>query len=80
MLPLLLELHPNLNDDLKASVRRDYGMADNQDEVLLTERGALIWLLCCQWLIDKTDKESSKDKNRHYNFQLKNRQMLLDYL
>lgn len=80
MLPLLLELHPNLNDDLKASVRRDYGMADNQDEVILTERGALIWLLCSQWLIDKTDKESSKNNNRYYNFHLKNRQMLLDYL
>ncbi|RZM84948.1 transcriptional regulator [Pseudoalteromonas rubra] len=78
--PLLLELHPNLNDDLKASVRRDYGMADDQNEILLTERGALIWLLCNQWLIDKRDEESSKSKSRYYNFQLKNRHMLLDYL
>tara|TARA_B100001059_G_scaffold52226_1_gene45916 strand:- start:646 stop:1539 length:894 start_codon:yes stop_codon:yes gene_type:complete len=77
MQAVLLELHPELSDGLKAAIRRDYGMQDNQNEIVLTERGALIWLLCNQWLVDKSEEIN---EGRYYNFLLKNRSMLKDYL
>ena len=77
MQAVLLELHPELSDGLKAAIRRDYGMQDNQNEIVLTERGALIWLLCNQWLVDKSE---GINEGRYYNFLLKNRSMLKDYL
>lgn len=84
MVPISLELHPKLSKNLRESVRHDYGMDNNQNEIYLTERGALVWLLCNQWLVDKGqsnyENQQENGSNIQFHFILKNRDMLLDYL
>tara|TARA_R110001583_G_scaffold1612_4_gene12706 strand:- start:4029 stop:4922 length:894 start_codon:yes stop_codon:yes gene_type:complete len=76
-LPLVLELHPSLGDSDKASVRKDFGMVKEQNDLILTERAALLWLLTKQWHIDSSEVPS---KSKYYKFIFKNRDMLKAYL
>jgi hypothetical protein len=77
--PLILALHPNLTEDQKKSVRRDFGMPATNEELILTERAALLWILQHRWFIDKREAVTEKNK-QYYNFYFKNREMCLPYL
>lgn len=75
--PVILTIHPNLNDKAKENLRSDYGMKPDQNELIIMEKAALIWVITKQWHID-TNESTSDDK--YYKFSLKNRDMLLDYI
>jgi hypothetical protein len=76
-LPVRLKVHPNLSEKAKASLRGDYGMKPDQDELIITEKAAFIWFITKQWNIDTSESISDK---KYFKFLLKNREMLLDYI
>ncbi|EGQ9917452.1 TPA: WYL domain-containing protein [Vibrio parahaemolyticus] len=76
-LPLFLELHNELNDEQRASIRRDFGMLPDEDELYLTESAALVWILTKLWNIDVGNPEES---DLFFKFSLKNREMIKPYL
>jgi len=76
---VILTLHNNLNELQKKSVRRDFGMADDDDELVLTERAALLWILEHRWFIDRREV-GSEDNKQYYNFHFKNREMCIPFL
>ena len=76
-IPLLLELHPSLTVNDKASIRKDFGMPQEQNDLILTERAALLWLLTKQWHIDYNEVPST---DKYYKFIVKNRDMLKPFL
>lgn len=78
-IPVILALHPNLTDVQKKSVRKDFGMPADSEELILTERAALLWILEHRWFIDKRENPTDKD-DQYYNFFFKNREMCLPYL
>ncbi|ARD20852.1 WYL domain-containing protein [Shewanella japonica] len=75
--PIALELHPSLNEEQKQTVRKDFGLSPEDSEIFLTESAALVWILTKLWFIDV-----GKDNNEElfYNFELKNREMLKNYI
>jgi len=81
-LPLVLELHPDLLAEDKKTLRKDFGMLPEQNELYLTEKAAILWILTKQWSIDvgnaqEPNNESSKP---YYKFLIKNREMIAPYL
>ncbi|MUK60696.1 WYL domain-containing protein [Aliivibrio fischeri] len=77
-LPLLLQLHPKLTSESeKAAIRTDFGIPADQDELILTEKAAFLFLLAKQWHIDT--KENENDES-YYKFKLKNLEMIRPYL
>lgn len=77
--PVILALHQKLTEVQKKSVRRDFGMPANSEELILTERAALLWILEHRWFIDKREI-GLEDDDKYYNFSFKNREMCLPYL
>ena len=75
--PVLLKIHSNLDDKQRKTIRRDFGLSDNQDTVVLSEKPALIWILTKIWSIDVGNSE---DSNKFFKFELINFEMLKDYL
>lgn len=75
--PMSLELHPKLTEEQKKPIRKDFGLAPEADELLLTESAALVWILTKQWNVD-VGKES--DQDLFFKFKLKNADMLKEYL
>ncbi|MBN3563184.1 WYL domain-containing protein [Aliamphritea spongicola] len=78
-IPLVLALHPQLSEDQKKSVRKDFGMSIDSEELILTERAALLWILKRRWFIDTADVIASGG-HEYYNFYLKNREMCIPYV
>ncbi|WP_271272322.1 WYL domain-containing protein [Aliamphritea hakodatensis] len=78
-IPLVLTLHPNLTEDQRKSVRKDFGMSADSNELILTERAALLWILKRRWFIDTREKTTTEN-NEYYNFYLKNREMCLSHV
>ncbi len=73
-LPLFLEIHPKLSEEQKLTVRQDFGMAPEQNELLLTENAALVWILTKMWGIDVGNP---KESELFFRFELKNKELLL---
>ena len=71
-IPLLLRLHENIMDDQKKDIRYEFCMDENADELVLTERLSLYWILSRQWFID----DGKRDENLFYKFKLINRDVL----
>lgn len=88
VVPVLLELHQNLSDTQRESTQSHFGMAPDQTELILNERAALVWMLCKLWDVDtsgatanRNERSDSEDKAvRHFNFSLKNKDMLRPFL
>lgn len=76
-LPLFLEIHPKLSEEQKLTVRQDFGMAPEQNELLLTENAALVWILTKMWGIDVGNP---KESELFFRFELKNKEMIRPYL
>ncbi|MDZ0636846.1 hypothetical protein M2S01_27625, partial [Klebsiella pneumoniae] len=60
----------------KNEVRRDFGIKDGADKVLMTERAAFIWIILNQWMVHYDDGKKMTDD---YIFCLKNAEMLRTY-
>ncbi len=73
---LFLALHPMLGPDDEKAVRKDFGMKPDQNELIVTERAALLWIMTKQWNIDTGDTVDGK----YYKFILKNKDMIKPYL
>ncbi|MEI7254051.1 WYL domain-containing protein [Dickeya dadantii] len=80
IVPVALEIHPDLTEKTRETVRNDFGIAEGEDELFLTERSALVWLLLHQWNVEKgTELNDSKGESPLYWFKLKNLEMLRQY-
>lgn len=78
--PIALEIHPDLTEKEKETVRNDFGMSDGKNELFLTERSALVWLLLHQWNVEKGNENTIRGgKESLYWFRLKNLEMLKQY-
>jgi len=76
MLPIEIEFSSLLSETKKDEIRRDFGIKDGADKVLMTERAAFIWIILNQWMVHYDDKKQITDD--HY-FCLKNKEMLSAY-
>ena len=79
-LPVALELHPSLTSDDKKTIRNDFGMKPDQDELIIMEKAAGLWILTKQWFIDTKQIPETGEHAAFYKFFLKNRDMLSPYL
>lgn len=80
MIPLALELHPSLTTKEKKTIRQDFGMKPDQNDLILTEKAAFLWILRKQWNIDISSSSDENKNNTFYKFSLKNTDMLSQYL
>jgi len=67
--PMELKLHPSLSQSQKVTVRKDFGVADDESTLLITEKAALVYFLIQNWKVDVKNKPS---REKNYNFHLKN--------
>lgn len=81
-LPLVLEIHPNLANEDKKTLRKDFGMQPEQNELYLTEKAALLWILTKQWSIDVGNVQEPKNDTLkpYYKFLIKNKEMVAPYI
>lgn len=78
--PVVLEIHPDLTEKRKETVRNDFGITEGKNELFSTERSALVWLLLHQWNVEKgTEKNEREEEKPLYWFKLKNLEMLRQY-
>lgn len=77
VVPLDIEINSNLDDEAKERVRRDYGMADGENNILMTERAAFVWIILNQWKIRYSGNQ--KELGCNYLLELKNEDMLKKY-
>ncbi|WP_272525708.1 WYL domain-containing protein [Providencia sp. PROV196] len=75
-LPIELEINPNLKKQKKDEIKRDFGINSLDNKVLMTSRAAFVWIILNQWLVCY-EKDIASDN--HYNFILKNTDMLKSY-
>lgn len=77
LIPIHLQLHPNLNEYQKAAFRIDFGMEADQEEKVFIERAVFAWSLFERWSVDTsiTPIRLPTEANR-YNFHLKNAALL----
>jgi hypothetical protein len=80
-LPLMLKLHENLDENKKLQIRRDFGIPQDSDELFVSERLALIWMIKKKWYIDdrspdKKSSDESEQRKRFYKFELCNKDMI----
>lgn len=71
-IPLLLRLHDKLTEKQKNDIRYEFCMDENADDLVLTEKLSLYWILSRQWFID----DGERDENLFYKFKLINRDVL----
>lgn len=71
-IPLLLKLHERLSDAQKDAVRYEFSMDEDADELVVTEKASLYWILSKQWFID----DNSTEKNNYFKFRLINSDIL----
>lgn len=55
-IPLLLRLHDKLTEKQKNDIRYEFCMDENADDLVLTEKLSLYWILSRQWFIDDGEK------------------------
>lgn len=75
-IPLVLKLHENLDEDEKYKIRRDFGMHENQNDLIVTQRESELWILFKQWFIDcmnEEDKRPDMSSSKFYKFRLLNK-------
>ncbi|HIH5870439.1 TPA: hypothetical protein ACYRNX_003269, partial [Proteus mirabilis] len=75
-LPIELEINPNLKKQKKDEIKRDFGINSLDNKVLMTSRAAFVWIILNQWLVCY---EKDIESDNHYNFILKNTDMLKSY-
>lgn len=77
IVPLDIEIKTDLNNDAKERVRRDYGMADDENNILMTQRAAFVWIMLNQYKIKYSGNKDVLGDN--YLLELKNEEMLKKY-
>lgn len=79
--PLVLKLHESLDHKKKSEIQRDFGMHAEDEELLISERQAFLWILEKKWFIDnrspeKREFEKEQKIKRFYKFELTNSDMI----
>ncbi|AYD42628.1 transcriptional regulator [Yersinia rochesterensis] len=74
IVPVDIEINSSLDCNVKEWIRRDYGMADNENNILMTERAAFVWIILNQWKIRYSGNKKFLGEN--YLLELKNEDML----
>lgn len=74
IVPLDIEIKSDLDKNAKERVRRDYGMSDDANRILMTERAAFVWIILNQWRIRYSGNKELLGDN--YLLELKNETML----
>ncbi|MGB9096952.1 hypothetical protein [Erwinia sp.] len=77
IVPLDIEIKTDLDNYAKERVRRDYGMADEENNILMTQRAAFVWIILNQWKIRYSGNKDFLGDN--YLLELKNEEMLKKY-
>jgi len=77
IVPLDIEINSSLDNDAKERVRRDYGMPDDANKILMTERAAFVWIILNQWKVRYSGNKKVLGEN--YLLELKNEDMLKKY-
>ncbi len=77
----MLKLHENLDENKKLQIQRDFGIPQDNDELFVSERLALIWMIKKKWYIDdRSPDKKNFDKNekiiRFFKFELINKDMI----
>lgn len=75
-LPVEIEINKLFSEVQKDEVRRDFGIKDGSDKILMTERAAFIWIILNQWMVHY---DESKEMTDSHKFCLKNAEMLKAY-
>lgn len=73
ILPIQLVLHPELKEKDKIALRLDFGIPENSDELVITEKIVLAWSLLDRW---KVDTNITPIPYPCFNFHLKNADVL----
>lgn len=79
-LPVALTLHPELSPDDKDTIRKDFGMKPDEDELIIMEKASGLWILTKQWFIDTNETPETGKHAAFYKFFLKNRGMIIQYI
>lgn len=69
LVPLQLTLHPSLSDRKKSTLVQEFGLNEESDELVITEKAVLVYYLKKHWKIDVNDIPSDIGE---YSFHLKN--------
>ena len=76
VVPVHLSLHPSLNNNQKFALRKDFGLVDNKNDFIQTEKAALVYFLIETW---KVDTSKNPSKNNIFNFYLENSDYLAQF-
>ena len=75
-LPIEIEINQSFSELEKDEVRRDFGIKDGSDKVLMTEKAAFVWIILNQWMVHYDENKEMTDSHK---FCLKNIEMLKAY-
>ncbi len=76
VVPVHLSLHPNLDKNQKFALRKDFGLTDDKNDFIQTEKAALVYFLLETW---KVDTGTIPSKKVPYNFYLENPDYLVQF-
>lgn len=79
ILPLQLRIHKDRTKEETNRIRTDFGIEADSNELTISTRAALLWIIEKKWFIDKTiNKEKNQDEKskKYYKFELINAEMI----
>jgi len=79
ILPLQLRIHKDRSEKDAERIRTDFGIEADSNELTISVRAALLWIIEKKWFIDKTiNKEKTKniEHKKFYKFELMNAEMI----
>ena len=69
-IPLHLKIHPEINNEQLKGIKEDFGLSEDENELIVTEKAALFYFLKKHWAIDCGEVPS---RDGYYSFYLNNR-------
>lgn len=75
--PIEIVIKNELDENTKENIRRDYGMEDKENKILMTEKAAFVWIILNQWRIRYSGNKETLGDN--YLLELNNEDMLRKY-
>lgn len=73
IVPIHLSVHPFADEHMQMGIRRDFGMREEQSELVITERAALVYFLIFNWGVDVSEDPIEEPR---FSFHLKNAESL----
>lgn len=75
IVPVELKLHRSLNENDMRTVRQDFGMTQDQEDLLTKERVAFLWIIYRKFKVDEKPDNSTYESGQ-FNFELANAAMI----